>query len=162
MKGELFSQPLVMIFALVVLALILLFGIRSFTDIKEAADDVELVNFVRILQDEVKRYYQFDVGSSKKLALFAPSQAQQLCFYDPLRAVNIPLDTFTKTTMQATNYNLYFLPLDAYQKTAFTIVHTKNNDVNNPFCIPQTNGRFLFLIATKAEAHTTYVGVQRE
>ncbi len=162
-RGELFSQPFIMIFALIIMALIIVFGIRSFNQVKDAADDVELVKFVSKLQEEVNRYYNFDVGSSKKMSLFAPAKAKEICFYDPARRINIQLDEFTKTTIEAQrNANTFFLPLDNYKKTSFAVDHLKNADRENPLCLNQQNGRFIFLIETMADGHASYVGAKSE
>jgi len=161
-RGELFSQPFVMIFALIVMALIIVFGIRSFSQVKDAADDVELVKFVSKLQEEVNRYYNFDVGSSKQLALFAPVKAEKICFHDASRPINIQLDSFTKTTLESQRTaNVFFLPLDNYDKTAFTVKYLRNTAQENPLCLGQQNGRFIFLIETKAAMQTGFVGVKR-
>jgi len=160
-KGELLSQPFIMIFALIVMALILIFGIKSFMDLKTSASTVELAKTVNTLQEEVTRYYNFDLGSSKKISLSVPSTTKKLCFYDKSRVINLPLNDYEKATIEASNNNLFFLPLDDHAKNAFNIQNLNNKETNNPYCISTTNGKANFIIQTEMEQNHVIVATHK-
>lgn len=160
MKGQLLGQPFIMIFALLLGALIIVFGVRSFMDIKSGAEDVELSKFVTGLQGNADTYYNFDAGSSKKLSLIVPAKARQVCFFDSERQINSPIDDFLKAAMTDTKDNLFLLPLDSYFKTQFRIEHLKNGHNENPFCITKREGRINIIIETTAGLRDVSVEVK--
>ncbi len=162
MKGELFSQPFIMIFAILVGALILVFGVKSFIDIKGGAEDVELSKFAAILKNNIDTYYNFDVGSSKKLSLVMPAKAKEVCFYDDSKPVNIAADEFFQAVLEDTKDNMFILPLGSYFKTQFRIEHMKNGAGKNPFCVVKRDGKLNVIIETKAGLNDVFVEVKNE
>lgn len=161
-RGELFSQPFIMIFAMIVMALVLIFGIRSFTQINETANTVDAAKFILQLKDEVTKYYNFDIGSSKILKLSAPTKLTEICIYNPAQAITANLDPYVKTVIEKGRNNLYLLPLEAYPTSSYPIPHLRNIDGKNPTCIQKKQGMITIYLETQADNNDAYVGAKRE
>ena len=137
-RGQLIGQPLIYIFALIVAALILFFGIQQTLKILETSNYIKIIDFKDKLDSQVKTFYSLDPGSSSpqpyKLSL--PSKITQICIYssnkDQTDFTNEELNKY----LSVRNSNIFFLPLDSFKNKQldFTIEHLEAPDEQNPIC----------------------------
>ncbi|MFH1331808.1 MAG: hypothetical protein ABIH63_00805 [archaeon] len=103
-RGQLLGQPIVMIFALIVGALILAWGIFQAYKLMNIAREVEVADYVTTLRKDVERYYYFEPGSSGRFKVSLPSYYNYICF----ASHEIP---FFGSTPKPPNYNAAFVAL---------------------------------------------------
>ena len=72
-KAQLAEQPFIYILGIVTVILILLFGARSITKLREEAELVQIATFVNDFSRIIETYYNLNVGSFKELSLSIPS-----------------------------------------------------------------------------------------
>ncbi|MBI2138395.1 hypothetical protein HYU13_02305 [Candidatus Woesearchaeota archaeon] len=78
-KAEIEGQIFVYILTIVVFSLILLYGYRSLTGIKEKTDQVSLIKFKTDLTSAIKRIAP-DFGTLKKEEFFIGGEFRKICF----------------------------------------------------------------------------------
>lgn len=146
-RGQLFGQPFVLIFALVVGALILFWGIYQVFQLKDIADDAELARFMTSFKRTVDEYYWKDLDSSKRFMLTLPSGVTSLCFTNKENSLSKPkpADFFQKHKgfdfiMKESKDQVFFI-LDKEIKP-YAVNDTKPKDYN-PLCIP--TGEYIVL-----------------
>ena len=101
-KGQLLSQPLFYIFAIVVIGLILIFGFNYLNKVIKIGCEVEILDFNADLQTKISELYSLSYGSSYECALVQysgqsenscefvlPQDIRGLCFVDTSK----PYDT---------------------------------------------------------------------
>ncbi|MEK6903818.1 MAG: hypothetical protein AABW64_04190 [Nanoarchaeota archaeon] len=164
MKRGVSNLVFIFLFALILMALILAFGIKSFMGVKEAADLVELLTFEKNVNTAVQQYYSFDAGSSAEKTFAVPSKITSVCFFDPIqplttRGLDSQLDFFLRENKKDT---FYTLPLDAFPNPApdFLIQHITVDPSANPLCIP-TKGKLSVVLETVARNNNIFVQVTR-
>ncbi len=155
-KANLAEQPFTYIMGIVVTILILIFGFRAITQLREEASLVELGTFVNDFNRIIETYYNLNVGSSKELSLAVPSSIKMICFTNPNQPLtaNVPAE-------------IAFL-LEGYENVYFfngkigprTIQHLEVKPEENPLCF-QTAGRLIANIETKAKERSVYVEISR-
>lgn len=163
MKGQI-NQVFIYISALLFMALILLFGVRSIMDFKEKAEFAELTKFVSDFKKEIENYYNFDVGSVKYLSLSVPGKVKQICFFNPDKKISVKVDDDFKFVLETDKqYNMYTLPLDAYPSPApdFKIPHLVNTADENPLCVDTKSGVLKAVIETKEGKNDFFVDVRK-
>lgn len=135
-KAQLFDQPFVMIFALILGALILVFGVKSVMDLQERAAEVQLAKSINDFKTKVNNYYNLESGSQTMVPLNFNSKLEKLCFLNPKEKFTNEVDDETlKLLMESsTSDNLFLVPLDIFEKSSFNIPHLKVNSTNNPIC----------------------------
>lgn len=131
-KGELMSQPILFIFALVVGAMILFYGVRTVFQVKETAELAEISSFVSNLEKDIEQYYYLDTGSSKIIKLNLPGDIQNVCFRNPnINTVPNDVDSKLNTLMQINpNDNLFIYPVKEGKssfKVKYLIAYPGNN-----------------------------------
>ena len=147
-RGQLFGMPFVVIFSLIVMALILLFGARSIRDLGGVADMTELSRFVGNLQNVVEVYYNYDVGSKNEVSLNVPGKIEKICFFNPGGSINVGVDMeFRERLEDNSRDNMWILPLDAFKSPApdFRIEYLRAGvGGENPLCILTKESCVLF------------------
>ena len=120
-RGQLFGQPFVFIFALIVGALILIFGARYIIQLKDTGEQVQVVKFIERLREDVNQYYFLDVGSSKIIRINLPNKVKGICFKKVLESTSDilgPLERFSsdfsRIITNDPNINVVILPLNIY------------------------------------------------
>ncbi|MFH1637058.1 MAG: hypothetical protein ABIB71_01385 [Candidatus Woesearchaeota archaeon] len=78
-KGQLMSQPFVYIFALIVGALILVYGISMVWDVINTAGTVEIGSFYARLDKKAAQYYSLTSGSSTPFQVSLPDAVTHVC-----------------------------------------------------------------------------------
>ncbi|HLD15736.1 MAG TPA: hypothetical protein VJB94_04125 [Candidatus Nanoarchaeia archaeon] len=158
-NGQLLSQPFVYISALIIGALIIIFGARAIGDIDKERKNIELATFITSLRDNVNTYYNFDEGSSKKISLYIPDNVDRVCFYNKDKIINADIEEFFKKLLELdTINNVYLLPFGENLKSEFFINHLRNEE-ENPLCF-DVKGRLNALIETKASNNEIYVEIK--
>ena len=148
-KGQAFGRPFIYMFALIVAALTLIWGIRAINDIRDKSELVELTTFITDLKDNVKTYYYSDAGSSKTITLILPPKVEKVCFTNPGSIPNTYISSELNFELEDnTQYNTYILPLDSFSVTRFKINYLNITETENPLCM-DTNGKFTATIETQ-------------
>ncbi len=155
------SQTFVFIFALILMALILGFGIKSLTDLRTVSDDVELATFVNRIEDKVEIFSNFDVGSSEDMTLFLPSKIERVCFYNPGETITVSgIDSFFLAVLQNSNQdNVFFTPFTNLAKPDYYIASLRAGG-DNPLCFASL-GKVTFTLTTILLNENIYVEVTR-
>ena len=82
-KGQLLSQPFIFIFYLVVIAMILVFGVKIFSYLKCYDDRVEYHDFITRFESKISTIDNDAVGSNLDLSeLLIPSDIEEICFFE--------------------------------------------------------------------------------
>ena len=135
-RGQLFGQPFVYIFAIIVAVFILAFGVRMTLKLKDTGEYVALIDFKNELEDNVKVYYNFDAGSNDFFTVFLPPSLRYVCFYNPDTAITNNEFPELNQIVAYRRDNLYFLPLGAFsdRQSSFKIDKLKAIE-ENPKCV---------------------------
>jgi type II secretory pathway pseudopilin PulG len=164
MKRGVSNLVFIFLFALILMALILAFGIKSFMKVKATADLVELLTFEENLNEAVQQYYSFDAGSSAEKTFAVPSKITSVCFFDPRQPVTSggldpTLAFFLRENKKDT---FYTLPLDAFPNPApdFLIEHVTVDVSTNPLCI-STQRKLTLFLETIVRTNNIFVQVKR-
>jgi len=76
------GMPLVMIFALIVGAIVLAWGIYMIWQLVGQAECVEMADKLEDLKADVDVFSNFDEGATKKIDMRLPASVDVVCFYD--------------------------------------------------------------------------------
>lgn len=142
------QQVFLFIFALIMMAVVLLFGIRQLFIVTDTADKVETLTFVEDFKQELQTYANFDVGSSKYLTLSVPSDVNQICFFNSKKPIQGITDPVLKALLQSDKQNnLFVLPLERFQNPGpgFFIPALTVQGTKNPLCIMTSNSLKVFI-----------------
>ena len=128
-------QVFVFIFALVFMALILGYGVKTLISLKDVSEDVGLGDFVIRLREKVNTMFNFDVGSGDVVGLYLPDTVERVCFYDSEKEINLdPIGGELKNYMETNpGKNLFLMPLE-FAETIFLVEHLKPGEEDNPLC----------------------------
>ena len=163
MRKGMTQQVFIFIFALIMMALVLTFGVRQLGIVIDTADKVETLTFIEALKKEVLTYYNFDVGSNKYLILPVPSDVNQICFFNNQLPVQGITDSVFKALLQGDKKNnVFVLPLEQFQNPGpgFFIPHLTVQGQRNPLCLTTSNS-LKVLIETVALQNTVAVEVKQ-
>lgn len=159
-KGQLMSQPFVYIFALIVGALVLAYGVYVLYDLVSQTNEVQVLEAIEDLDDIVQTYNILDEGSTKKWRLSFPGEVDSICFYDNSKTIACKLDGMNCDpddlsdgfSLYLSDNNVYLLPLTlSYNRLSYDIDNLKPEN-GNPLCV--SNGKEIWL-----ESKQDYVGV---
>ena len=157
------QQIFIFIFALIMMALVLVFGIRQLFVVTDTASTVETLAFVEDFKKEVQTYTTFDAGSTKNVRISVPSAVHQLCFFNPQLPVAGISDPVFKALLQGDKKNnLFVLPLEEFQSPGpgFFIPHFVLQGPKNPYCTLAKKGLLQVMIETVSVDTTTAVTVR--
>ncbi len=109
-RGQLLSQPLYYIFAIVVIGLILIFGFRYVGKLLKTGCEVEVLDFVSEVRNKVNQLASLSYGSSFECSivrisgqsessceLALPSDVKGICFIDTTKDYNVNAIPFRDT-----------------------------------------------------------------
>ena len=115
-KGQLLGLPLVLIFALVVSAFVLFFGIKFVLDLQSEASYVDLLTTIDDIENNIETYQQYDTGSSKVLPLDIPKQVDELFKWaDKLKVKDNKKSKYKKLALYYTANGFTIFPEDGYK-----------------------------------------------
>lgn len=81
-RAQIFGEPFIFIFAIVVAAMVLVFGIKIYYDLNERADFAQIADIVQRINEDVTTFYNLEEGSSNKFTFTFPNSVECFCFID--------------------------------------------------------------------------------
>lgn len=149
-KGQMLSQPFVYIFALVVGALILVWGGKTVLDLVNTGSQVNVGSYIESLESDVAAYKNFGEGSKTSKKVDFPQDITYICFLDLeknptdcqrkeagnkiVKCKPAELDEDFAFQIEVPNKNIYVLPLSAVKINSFLVEDLKPK-LGNPFCV---------------------------
>ena len=165
-KAQLFAEPFIIIFALLVAILLLAWGVKIILDIQDKGSYTELLTTITDLKEQVTTYYNLEQGSRSLLELRVPNKITCFCFKDldlpdySLNSNSIP-DFCNQERTELINimknsqlkYNLFVTPVKTFSLTRFKLIEptTILRPTDNPLCIKVENGIFKAIIENKGD-----------
>ena len=154
------AQPFVMLFAIIVGALVLVWGVYEIKQLIDLSGDIQLSDTMNDFQRVVDQYYYFNEGSARKYKINLPSNFDKICFYSHNPADggwNHPpdtnLDKHKPFIINRENDNVFIIPIS--EGSAFNIINLKPIEGgNNPLCF--RSGEKINITT-----ETNYVGVSK-
>ena len=147
-KAQVQIMPIIYIFALIVGALLLVFGLRYAFSLQSAGEDIELGRFKQSVDREVAFIYNLDTGSSSEIKLRTPSNIKSICFTNPEKDFRTTDPQFRDLIFLNQENNFFIISDDPSQDKSFYVEHLKS-DIN-PFCI-QTKGQLTVIFENKGK-----------
>ena len=144
-KGQVMGIPLVMIFALVIGAIILVWGISTGWNLLNLGGEAQLAKMVTGLNDEVDVFSNYDSGAAKKLDISLPDKIEMVCFYDIDREFDCYWDgnlcpkefADELKVILSSSENMYIYPL-VYEISRFDVEDLEPKE-HNPVCVSNKN-----------------------
>jgi len=144
MKKGITMQPFIFIFAIIVAALVLVFGFKVVKEILSKADFAILADSMQDLEDLTKRYYNYEIGSEKEIKLRLPTKINCICIKDNLKSstfknVNCGDNKFKLQVKQDNTHSVFVfsnklkLPINKFHKPPYLVPY-KGNNIENPLC----------------------------
>lgn len=141
-NGQLLGLPLILIFGLIVGALILFFGIRSIQNLVIEGEYVNTLDTLGEIENTIKTFRNYDVGSSKIYSLQIPARIEKICFYDSSADVHCesngePCSAEDEDLLNLVlddQYNVYLIPQGLYDTNRYSIGPFQL-DGGNPLCV---------------------------
>lgn len=88
-KAQLMAQPFIYIFALILGALILVWGIKMIVDFMGTANKAELGLLIKSIDSDVSEFYNYEEGAAAKpRTLNLPKGINYLCIANPGESIN--------------------------------------------------------------------------
>lgn len=145
-KGQIMGQPFIFILALIVGALVLIFGVTQIGNIGNFGCKAQITREIQGLETEVqKMFYEFS-GSSGAYSMDIP-KAEYICFTTPGDPLTLPQSELNQIEPNLasiipvnTKYNLFLVPLNPQalckiDTTRFTIPNLNISKDINPVCV---------------------------
>jgi len=79
-KAQIFGEPFIFIFAIVVAAMVLAFGINVYYDLSERADFAQAADVVQRINENIITFYNLEEGSQNTFTFQFPSTIDCICF----------------------------------------------------------------------------------
>ncbi len=160
-RGQLLGLPLLLVFALIVGAFIMLYGAKVIYDLTQQANYVDFLDILDDLDTNIQTFEAYDVGSSKVYALEFPDAVETICFYDSTQTDSCTLDGEPCSAelegelvlLEDSEYNVFILPSGVYERTRFTISVFQSID-GNPVCV--SNGGSITIQSQKDSVGIAY------
>lgn len=149
-KAQIQVMPFIYIFALVVGALILVFGLKYAFSLQASGEQIELGRFRLDVEREVSFIYNLDTGSSSEVKLKTPTRIRSVCFTNPEKEVRTTDQQFRDLLFLKPKDNFFIISEDPSQDKSFYVENLKSD--TNPFCI-QPKGELKVIFENKG----TYV-----
>lgn len=145
-KSQIQIIPLIYVFAIIVAALILAFGLSYVFKLKNVGSDIELGKFKIELDKKISYVYNLDTGSVDKFSYRVPEKLNKVCFVDPQNKgfVDERLDNLIFVCPKC---NLFFI-MDEEDKY-FEINGLKPE--TSPICFSSENKRIEFFLENKGK-----------
>lgn len=156
-KAQLFSQPIIFIFAIIIAALILVWGSYNIYKFTKTANTIEIGTALTDMKDVVSTYYYLDEGSSTIINIKLPKQVKYICFTDPdepLLSTNLEqIEPNLSQLLQAKGKNIFVIP-STNKPPTYYIDNLK--PIENPLCIQTLNS-----LKATIENKGTYIEIRR-
>ena len=142
-KSQFQIIPLLYVFALIVGALILVFGIRQILILMDAGEEVELGTFKTEFEKQTRFIYNLDAGSSDEISIPIPSKVRLICFTDGSGNIQTSNQQLKDLIYLNPTHNLFIITADESEDSSFKISNLKSDQ--SPLCV-EPGGKKLNLI----------------
>jgi hypothetical protein len=150
-RGQLMAQPFVMLFAVIIGALVLVWGVYEINKLVNFSGDIQLTDTINNFQRVVDQYYYFNEGSSREYKINLPSKFKKICFYSHDKEWNYPGSDLNEGFIRARkNDNVFIFPIE--EGSVFNITNLKPEGEENPLCF-RSGEKFVIT------SRNNYVGV---
>jgi hypothetical protein len=158
-RGQLMAQPLVMIFAMIVGALILAWGIYEVYKLLNVAKDVQAADYITGLSKDVQRYYYYEPGSSNRFKINLPADFSYICFVNQDITFQC-VSGGSPPCVMPPNYNKAFVIgrksdnvfiFSKKEVFAYHVPYLMPPDTENPLCVNNYNSTVLTSKGTYVE-----------
>lgn len=139
--------PLLYVFALIVGALILVFGIQQIYKLTIIGEEVELGTFVLNLEKQVNSMYNLDFGSSAEISLSIPSKITFICFTNGRPGTQTSNQRLEELLYLDSTNNVFILAEEATEDQAFKIEHLESDE--SPLCIRSKSKIFKIILENR-------------
>jgi len=79
-KAQIFGEPFIFIFAIIVAAMVLIFGIKIYYDLSERADFAQVADIAQRINENIITFYNLEEGSSNTFKYVFPNTIDCICF----------------------------------------------------------------------------------
>lgn len=79
-KAQIFGEPFIFIFAIVVAAMVLMFGIKIYYQLSERADFAQVADIAQRINEDIITFYNLEEGSSNMFSYVFPNTVDCICF----------------------------------------------------------------------------------
>ncbi|MBI2498609.1 hypothetical protein HYV88_00025 [Candidatus Woesearchaeota archaeon] len=79
-KAQIFGEPFIFIFAIIVAAMVLIFGIKIYYDLSERADFAQVADIAQRINENIITFYNLEEGSSNTFKYVFPNTVECFCF----------------------------------------------------------------------------------
>jgi len=155
-KGQMMGQPFIFIMALIIGALILVFGISQLVDFGNLGCKANLEQELSGLRTEIQKMFYETSGSAEGYKLDVP-EANYICFIDPGETITLSqeelkaIDEGFATLAPRSTYNVVFIPFKICDTNAlFKVEKLTVSDDENPLCVRPNE---VFILESKGD-HT--------
>jgi len=154
-KGQIFAQPFIIIFALIVAVLVLVFGFKTVLDIQDKGKFAQLLDAQEDIKEVSRTMYTLGEGSQRTLKLRVPKNIKCFCFFNPSGTTRSPQTICDEDNLDQiinidpSSYNLYITPLNSFPITKFKIINQLQPSPNTLLCIPIVNSIFEATLTSK-------------
>jgi len=138
------SQIIAYLLAIVIFAMVLVFGYKAVVNIRQQAEQANYLNFQKSLEADIKSIY-FDYGSVKKES-YSLSGYKEICFADLEHGFinSYPekiISNIIKNSMESKIRKNVFLIGDKIDSFYIEKINLTNPLSQNPECVPVNNGK---------------------
>ncbi len=149
-RGQIQGQVFIYILTLIITATILLFGYNAIQNIKDTAEQVELVDFKNSLKQDFEKMSS-DYGSSETENYNVPSKIKEICFYQkgvspeieyPSESVNIG-NPLIKNSIDDTDNNVFLIGNALFEPMELSRIEVTEGQI---VCIKINNNRLSLIL----------------
>ena len=144
-------QVFMWIFALIVIAIVLYFGVTSLTKLVNVGKTVDTLRFQKDVERDVSLLYGYAPGSNKEVSINAPVGVQGVCFIDFTRNIGVIKYSQLKSVrgLGVTPKNMFFASVQGKRSEPVKIEHLKPK--TNPECIDVKHGKIQLMLENKGD-----------
>ncbi len=150
-KAQLFSQPFMIIFTLIVIALILFFGYKVILGLTNTGEKVCKVKFTQDFQNEVDDLYTQPIGSNTRINIPTCASMKAVCVLTVNPSAQVPYKDIQQVlnalSQTPTSNNVFFSSTE--QKTSFEPLSIKKLQPSKTVCDDTLDGKFTLLLENK-------------
>jgi len=151
-RAQLAAQPFILLFALITIGLIVIFGTNMIGKVANFAQAVDTINVKKQIENNVENIYNAAPRSNKQLTLNVPTAIEGICFIDTTKPQEqeIPFEQIREEikVLEQTNDNVFFA---TKEKTVEPIKIKHITAKPNPLCLKTTGTVQVILENTGSE-----------
>ncbi|QQG38458.1 MAG: hypothetical protein HYS32_02515 [Candidatus Woesearchaeota archaeon] len=155
MKKAIVDLPLIYIFALIVSALILVFGLTQVFKLKSSAEQIEIGQFKLSIEKQIDEIYNLDKGSSLEVIIPVTEKIKEVCFVDNTKTLSTTNAKLGDLAFLNPSHNVFIIGEDLNSDKSFNAEHLKP-DIS-PICF-STKGKLNIILENKGR----YVSVDKK